>query len=513
MDFSHTHRGTLLSAMTLLAGLLGGFAGAAHAQKALPTDIVNIAAASRGGRIVSVSSVLDNQKDYAAENLIDEKVFGPGGQGSFGWASNRYDPINLEQVTIGFKDNPLKVIGKVVLNPAAYVARERWAKDVSIQVSTESAESEDFKAVAEVTLRQTPTPQEFKFLPVQARFVRLVFRTNYGSDRAVALGEVEIYEAISTADSVGDVIGRLESTIADLKRYNQTQLDLSANSPMVRPVSLTSGATPGAAPSVAAGAPAASVNIAATANGGKIVEVSSVFESERGKGPDPTYGPDKLLDGRVWQTKDAKPSYGWSSQGFAPGEQWVTIGFKDDRTQPIGKIVINPLSYQPRERWARRIEVQVSSDSFKNWKSFRTVKTLNLRMEPINQEFDIGPVEAKYVRLLFTANGPGDVALEGINPDINSDRAVSLGEVEIYPPRISSGELDNLISRFTQVLNDLKGLRRKGALLANNAEETAEPAPAVEETPDEETPEVTVVKLNDAGTRIKTAQTPVNKPH
>jgi len=484
----------------LLNGSLAG------AQRALPTDTLNIAAASRGGRVLSASSMLDNQEEYSAKNLIDEQVYTGSGKGSFGWVSNRYDPINMEYVTLGFKDNALRTIGKIAINPAAFVARERWAKDVSVQVSSESAEG-PFTPVLELTLRQSPERQEFKFMPVEARFVRIQVRTNYGSDRAVALGEVELYEAIDTNDKFGDVIGRLEGTIADLKKFQQTQLDLSNSSPTVRPVNMGAGASP------------ASLNIAASANGGK-ARASTTFESEQGSGADPAYGPDKLIDGKIFSPRDPKNSTGgWASQGFVPGDQWVIIGFKDDRTQPVGKIVINPASDQPRERWARRVDVQVSTEPFKDrndLRFFRTIRTLNLRTEPVPQEFDIGPVEAKYVRLVFTANGPGDIKLEGFNPDINSNRAVSLGEIEIYPPRISSGELEALISRLSQVLTDLKQIRRSGPQIATTAtsEENAEVNFAVDEELAEatEAPEVTVAKINDAGTRIKTTQTPARRP-
>jgi hypothetical protein len=62
-------------------------------------------------------------------------------------------------------------------------------------------------------------------LPTAARFVRLVFRSNYGSDRAVALGEVSVYEAIDTSDPVGGLISRLEGAISDLRRYREIQLE------------------------------------------------------------------------------------------------------------------------------------------------------------------------------------------------------------------------------------------------------------------------------------------------
>ncbi len=498
----HKNYGFALAIGALLANL--SLAGAQ--SKALSTDTINVAAASRGGRIISVSSFLNNQKEFSADNLIDEQVSGLNGKGSAGWVSNRYDPINMEQVTIGFKDNSAKTLGRIVINPAAYVARERWARDISVQVSTQTAEG-PFTAVREITLRQSPEAQEFKFIATEARFVRLVFRTNYGSDRAVGLGEIELYEAIGNGDKFGEVIGRLENTIADLKKYQQAQSELSTNSAAVRSVSTATGA--------ASVAQSAATNIAASANGGKIVGVSSVFQSERGKGPDPAYGADKLIDGKILTPKDPKVSTnGWASQGFAPGEQWVILGFKDDRTQPIGKIVINPMSFQPTDRWARRIDVQVSTDPYKNTQdlaAFRTIKTLNLRTVAVPQEFEIGPVEAKYVRLVFTANGPGGLEIEGLNPNINSDRAVSLGEVEIYPPRISSNELNGIISNFESVLSDLKTVRRSAPLVATSDDAAgAETTPAVEENA-KNLPDVTVAHVTASNTRIKAAQPPVRR--
>jgi hypothetical protein len=484
----------LLSLTALMVG------SAAQAQgRAFPSDTVNIAAATRGGRVVSVSSVLDNQNEYSADNLIDGKIIGTNNKGSYGWASNRYDPINLEYVTIGFKDNAVKTVGRIVINPSAYVARERWAKDVSVQVTTGSVEEGPYNTVAEISLRQSPEPQEFRFLPTEARFVRLAFRTNYGSDRSVALGEVELYEAITGSDPIVSVISELEGSINDLKKFQKAQLELGNNSPN-SPVT-GSGATP-----------LSNVNMAAKSNGGRIVDASATFESERGQGPDPAYGPEKLIDGKVWTKDDKSPSFGWSSQGFTPGQQWVILGFKDDRTQPVGKIIVNPLSYQPRDRWARRIDVQVSTEPYKkgdDFKAFRTVKTLNLRSEGVPQEFEVGPVEAKYVRLVFTANGPGDVQFENTDPDINSDRAVSLGEVEIYPPRLSNSELDQLISRFSQVLLQLKQLRRSGTTLAAAEGTGATAVETIEEVATE--PEVTAVKTAALGTRIKSPTTPTKR--
>ena len=40
-------------------------------------------------------------------------------------------------------------------------------------------------------------------------------------------------------------------------------------------------------------------NIASAANGGRIVDFSSQFVSDRAQGPDPEFSPDRLLDGQV----------------------------------------------------------------------------------------------------------------------------------------------------------------------------------------------------------------------
>jgi hypothetical protein len=199
-------------------------------------------------------------------------------------------------------------------------------------------------------------------------------------------------------------------------------------------------------------------NIAAAANGGKIVDSSSTFSN------DAAYGPDKAIDGENYDGATEKGSFGWASEGFQPGKQFLTIGFKDDRTHVISKFVVNPVSNQSTLRWARRIDVQVTSGSPKTG-PFRTVATINLRNEPANQDFSIRPVEAKYVRFSFVANGPGNISLPNADPDVNSDRSVSVGEIEIYEAAVGNDTLDALIGRLYQVLIDLKRLR---TLNANN---------------------------------------------
>ena len=94
---------------------------------------------------------------------------------------------------------------------------------------------------------------------------------------------------------------------------------------------------------------------------------------------------------------------------------------------------------------------------------WRTVQTITLNVRPERQEFLIRPVEAKFVRLVFQANGPSDINLPGLTPGVNSDRAVSLGEVEIYEATSTSNVLDAVIGRFESILTDLKNLRKAEA--------------------------------------------------
>jgi hypothetical protein len=224
----------MTTAVCAAIGLSTGAVQAQQSKTVYPTDITNIALAANGGRIMSASSTLDNGTEFKAENLIDGTVYNSTTKtGSAGWASNKYDPINMDYVTIGFADNTVRRIGKIVLNPNVALAPERWAKDVEIQVSTEGAEG-PYRAVAQVTLRRSPERQEFVILPAPARFVRLAFRTNWGSDRAVALGEVEIYEAIPQTDALGQLIAGLQSAINDLNTYKSTASE-------VRTVSSASG--------------------------------------------------------------------------------------------------------------------------------------------------------------------------------------------------------------------------------------------------------------------------------
>ncbi len=436
LPFIPMHSKTSLIALAALGAV--GFA--AHAQnRATSTDITNIAAAANGGRVLASTSTFNNDPLYAASNLIDGQVYNSARpKSSRGWASNSYDPIAMDSVTLGFAGNRIVKLGRIVINPTNDLPPERWVKDVEVQVSTDSAEG-PYLPVAQLTLQQKGEPQSFDILPTDARFVKLMFRSNYGSDRAVALGEVEIYEAIGNADPMGGVINRFENAVTQLNAYKKLQAEGGAAFQTVSANATTKAG--------------ANVNIAAAKNGGQIMASSSTYDN------DPKYGPNLLIDGDNFRPLENKGSNGWASQGFEPGKEFVTVGFANDRTHLLGKVTLNPTSNQSDLRWARRVELQVTNGSYSTgpWK---TAGVFNLKNEPVNQDFKFTPVEAKYARFVFQANGPG-IVLPNADPNVNSDRAVSLGEIEVYEAQTGDDKLDAIVGQFTNVLADLKTLRRR----------------------------------------------------
>lgn len=449
-----------------------------------PTDLTNIAASANGGRVIESTSTFETSPEWNATNLIDGKIFdSASNSGSMGWSSNKFDPVTMDSVTLGFAGNAVRRIGKIVLNPTAAVPPERWAKDVEIQVSTEGPEG-PYRSAGIITLRREAKPQSFLIFPAEAKYVRLLFRSNQGSDRAVALGEVEIYEAIKQNDPVGQLIARMEQAVVELKQFRDLEVRRSNNnlaggesqSDFQNVLEGKSGGPSAATiqlvqlmmPDEKATFPLSKTNIAATKNGGKIVNFSSVF------GNDPAFAASNLLDGLTFKQgapAGAGNSSGWASEGFKPGEQYVTVGFGDNKSHLVGKVVLNPASDQAVLRWARRVEMQVTNGDAKNgpWK---VVGILAVRSSAVNQEFLIQPTEAKYVRFIFQANGPADVNLPGMTPGVNSDRAVSLGEIEIYEATSANDALDALIGRFSSILSDLKRLPRDKTVATGTAVQT-----------------------------------------
>jgi hypothetical protein len=182
---------------------------------------VNLVAAANGGSIVKFTSQLDDDA-WSIRNLIDGKVWDgrPPQTGSNGWASK--DAKFPQEIVFAFRNREVKLINKVVLDPTipdpTFVGRA--ARDFEIWVTTDTdPEKATWKLVLIGTLRNEKQRQEFYFIPVEARFVKLRILSNHGSDRYVALGEFEVYEATQGIAVLDQLIARLEQLLADLKRY------------------------------------------------------------------------------------------------------------------------------------------------------------------------------------------------------------------------------------------------------------------------------------------------------
>ncbi len=205
----------------------------------------------------------------------------------------------------------------------------------------------------------------------------------------------------------------------------------------------------GATALAAGGTVAGSTNIAAAANGGRVVAVSSEAQYDNGQVM-PHWAAKNAIDGLFVVGNHTPPdSYGWSTQTPpTPGEpHWITLAFgPEDKTHLISRIVIDPTTDDPSiiGRWVKTIEVQVSVTEADG--PYRPVGTYMVVNRPIKQAFDFPPVECRYLKVIIHENH-------------SSDRCVELGEIEVYEAIVGEDQLDQLIIQMENLLNDLKKFR------------------------------------------------------
>jgi hypothetical protein len=231
-------------------------------------------------------------------------------------------------------------------------------------------------------------------------------------------------------------------------------------------------------------------NIAAADQGGHIVAFSSQAVDANGKVL-PQWQVKNLIDGKYVVGNYTPPdSYGWASS--APptdaNPQWIVFAFANDQTRLISRIAVDPTTDDPSfiGRWVKHFTFQVSNTTKDGpWKIVGDFDIVN---KPIKQSFDFPPVEARYMRVLITANH-------------GSDRCVEMGQFEAYEAIVGDDNLDQLIVRLENVLNDLK--RYRDLTLAKQDRESREkastkppppagavekPAPTGDQTPTDNTP-------------------------
>ncbi len=211
---------------------------------------------------------------------------------------------------------------------------------------------------------------------------------------------------------------------------------------------------------------AGTVNIAAAANGGRIVSFSSEVLDEN-KRPIPEWQITNLIDGKyVVGNNTPADSYGWSSAAPPSDErpEWFILAFTDkatgkDVTRLISRIAIDPTTDDPPliGRWVQGVTLQVSTTSKDGpWMTIGKFLVVN---RSVKQTFDFPPTEARYVRVLITSNH-------------GSDRCVQMGEFEVYEAIVPGEQLNELIIRLENLLTDLKRYR-DGQLYRLQQETTA----------------------------------------
>jgi len=260
------------------------------ASAAMAQDDVGFAAGStnlllavNGGRIIAYSSQMLDQNhqpvpQWQVSNLIDGQYvtgsYRP--ENSHGWSSNLPPKTTApEWIVFAFTGEQTRLISRIVLDPTTIDPPliGRAARDFELYASATTKDG-PWALVKRGQLLNKPIKQTFDFLPVEARYLRLMITSNWGSDRFVELGEVECYEAIAGDGALEGLIVRMESLLQDLKRYRDS---VKLNQPIypelkpaapAQPDAPAGPAAPGAAaPGAGTPVPAAPATPAAPAGG------------------------------------------------------------------------------------------------------------------------------------------------------------------------------------------------------------------------------------------------------
>ena len=191
----------------------------------------NIALAANGGRIVAFSSqVLDANgqpiTQWQIGNVIDGKHIRGSDRprDSYGWSSSAAPkPGKPQWFILAFKDDRTRLVTRVRFDPVTDDPLEigRWARDFEIHVSSTTPDG-PWAMVQSGRLLNKPIMQTFDFPPVECRYMKVVFTSNWFSDQFIELGEIEVYEALATGDALDQLILRLENLLQDLKRYRDS---------------------------------------------------------------------------------------------------------------------------------------------------------------------------------------------------------------------------------------------------------------------------------------------------
>ena len=224
----------------------------------------NLLLAANGGRIIAFSSQMTDEfkqpvPQWQATNLIDglsvSGTYHPAN--SHGWSSNVPPAPNAPQwIVFALPGDPVqtRLITRLVIDPTTIEPTliGRGVRDFELYVSATTQDG-PWAMVKRGQVMNKPMRQTFDFLPCEARYLRLVIVSNWGSDRYVQMGEVECYEAIAGEDAIDQLIVRLESVLTDLKRYRDSVKLNQPLHPELRPA--PAATAPPAAPTTPPAAP------------------------------------------------------------------------------------------------------------------------------------------------------------------------------------------------------------------------------------------------------------------
>jgi len=221
---------TVRVSVLIAAICLGTLIGAPSWSAPTVAGTTNLVAAENGGRIARFSSQTVDENGqpiavWSVTNLIDGKyVIGSHTPAdSYGWRSRAVPSPEAPEWVI-FELPERRLISRVVVDPTTDDPEflGRWAKNIRVSIATEGMDG-PYKVVGSYVVVRRGIKQSFDFPPVEAKWVRLDITANWGSDFAVELGEVEVYEAIVGDDMLDQLIQRLSNLLDDLKRYRDAQ--------------------------------------------------------------------------------------------------------------------------------------------------------------------------------------------------------------------------------------------------------------------------------------------------
>ncbi len=170
-------------------------------------------------------------------------------------------------------------------------------------------------------------------------------------------------------------------------------------------------------------------NLLDISNGGKLIGFTSQYN-------DNTWAASNLID-------EKKTDCGWSSSD-AVFPQEIVFAFKDEAVIEINKVSMLAFVRDIDVRWIKDFEILVSTSGPRE--GFSSVGNFRLELRSNQQDFYFKPVKTKYLMIRVLSNW-------------GSNRYAEIFKVGAYEAVQSDKELDLLINRLEQVLNDLKAYK------------------------------------------------------